>query len=137
MSESSAQALATLLRVQRYYDTCHELSGELVTAAALPEESLQTATRALLQQGEQVLLRLDPARGEFAPLDTGQANAFEADYQILKAGLLAAGAAGDLDIARMDALLRSFSALRRIIAQADKAAHLLEELETDRPPAAA
>ena len=129
MSESSAQALATLLRVQRYYDTCHELSGELVTAATHPYEPLQSVTRALLQQGEQLLLRLDPARAEFAPLDSVQATTFEADYQGLKAELLASGAAGQLDIDRMDSLLRSFSALRRIIAQADKAAHLLVSLE--------
>lgn len=135
MSESSAQALATLLRVQRYYDTCQELSVELATAAALPDEPLQTATRALLQQGEQWLRQLNPAQTEFAPLDAEQSNAFEADYHVLKASLLAAGAAGHLDIARMDALLRSFSALRRIIAQADKAAHLLAELETDQPAA--
>ncbi|GAB3037117.1 hypothetical protein GCM10027285_20850 [Oleiagrimonas citrea] len=129
MSERSAQAMATLLRVQRYYDTCHELSGELVIAPPQLHEPLQTATRALLQQGEQLLRCLDPARNEFAPLDRVQAEAFEADYQALKAGLLAAGAAGQLEIGRMDALLRSFSSLRRIIAQADKAAHLLASLE--------
>ena len=72
-----------------------------------------------------MLLRLDPARDAFAPLDPAQVDTFETDYQALKAGLLAAGASGQLDIDRMDALLRSFSALRRIIAQADKAAHLL------------
>jgi len=48
----------------------------------------------------------------------------------LKAELLESGAAGQLDIDRMDSLLRSFSALRRIIAQANKAAHLLVSLET-------
>jgi phosphate:Na+ symporter len=130
MSESSAQALATLLRVQRYYDTCHELSDELATAAARSFEPLQAVTRAWLQQGEQLLLQLDPARAEFSPLDTVQADAFEADYQALKAGLLAAGAAGQLDIDRMDALLRSFSALRRVMTQADKAAHLLVSLDS-------
>jgi phosphate:Na+ symporter len=132
MSESSAQALATLLRVQRYYDTCHELSAELATAAVRSYEPLKAAILALLQLGEQLLLQLDPARPDFAPLDTVQANTFETDYQALKAGLLAAGAAGQLDIGRMDALMRSFSALRRIIAQGDKAAHLLAALEGDR-----
>ena len=129
MSESSAQALATLLRVQRYYDTCHELSGELATAAVRSFEPLKETTRALLQLGEQMLRQLDPARTEFAPLGIVQVTTFESDYQVLKAGLLAAGAAGKLDIDRMDALLRSFSALRRILAQADKAAHLLATLD--------
>ncbi len=131
MSENSAQALATLLRVQRYYDTCHELSAELLTAMALPVDASQIAIRSLLQAGEQLLDQLNPAHAGFAPLSAGQADTFEADYQRVKASLLSAGAAGQVNIVQMDALLRSLSALRRIISQAGKAAHLLAALNTD------
>lgn len=131
MSESSAQAIATLLRVQRYYDTCHELSAELLTPIALAANSQEAATRSLLQLGEQLLIQLNPARAGFAPLQAEQTDRFEANYQQLKASLLSAAAAGQIDITRMDALLHSLSALRRIISQASKAARLLTELKTD------
>jgi phosphate:Na+ symporter len=131
MSESSAQAIATLLRVLRYYDTCHERSAELLTPTTLAADSREAATRSLLQFGEQLLIGLNPASADFAPLQAEQADRFEADYQHLKAGLLSAGAAGQIDISRMDAVLRSLSALRRIISQASKAARLLAELKTD------
>lgn len=131
MSESSAQAIATLLRVQRYYDTCHELSAELLAPAPRAADAPDAATRSLLQLGEQLLIRLNPAQAGFAPLEAEQTDRFETEYQQLKASLLNAGAAGQIDITRMDALLHSLSALRRIISQAGKAARLLAALKTD------
>lgn len=52
-------------------------------------------------------------------------DAFEAAYQTLKAGLLDAGARGELAPAEMDAQLRAASALRRGVNQMLKAAHML------------
>lgn len=132
MSESSAQAIAMLLRVHHYYDSCHELGsgihGGHEALRQVADADLAERVRNLATEADQVLLQLDPAHAPFAELDARQAEQFESNYQGLKAALLAAGAAGRLDIEAMDALLRSFSALRRTVQQAAKAARLLVQL---------
>lgn len=132
MSERSAQALATLLRVHHYYDSCHELGSGLFggheALLGLRDEELRLRVRKLADESDVLLLQLDPAHSPFAPLSDPQAEQFESDYQALKAALLAAGADGRLDIEAMDALLRSFSALRRTVQQSAKAARLLAQL---------
>ena len=132
MSGSSAEALATLLRVQHYYDNCHEqaegIAGGQRAAAGLADPALKHQLLALAAEADELLVQLDPAHAPFAPLAGHQSTRFESHYEALKANLLAAGADGRLDIEAMDALLRSFSALRRTVQQAAKAARLLDQL---------
>ena len=131
MSERTAEVLAGLLRVQRYYDTCHELAPDIVSGRdaieALRGTALHDEVGALAGAAENLLQELDPAV-EPLPPDGEKLAEFERAYQALKASLLAAGAAGRLDIPLMESLMRSFSTLRRIIDQAAKAARLLDDL---------
>jgi phosphate:Na+ symporter len=130
MAADSARRLPELLRVARYYETATELAAE--AAAALrehegaPDGVAAASDAAFRRRGEEVLERVDPS-GEMSDIAGAEAalRAFEDAYQILKAELLEAGAAGALDVAAMDARLRAASALRRAVEQAAKAAHLL------------
>lgn len=132
MSETTAQALASLLRVQHYYDNCHERGAGIAAGqsalAALGDTALRQRILGLAHEADDLLVQLDPAQAPFAPMAPHQAERFEAAYETLKASLLAAGADGRLPIADMDALLRSFSDLRRTVQQAAKAARLLDQL---------
>jgi phosphate:Na+ symporter len=132
MSEATSEALASLLRVQQYYDSCHERSADVGTGLpAMPrlvDAALRSQVLALAAEADDLLVQLDPAQAPFAPLSGPQSDRFEAGYEALKASLLAAGADGRLEIGAMDGLLRSFSALRRIVQQSGKAARLLAQL---------
>ncbi|MDX9707693.1 MAG: Na/Pi symporter, partial [Azospira sp.] len=131
MSADTAQRLAGLLRVQRYYETCHEAAPEIATGhatvTALADSSLRHDILGLTAFADTLLARLDPGNESFAPLDEAQAEEFEARYQHLKAALLTAGACGEIGIPVMESLTRSFSTLRRVLDQAAKAARLLAE----------
>jgi len=130
MAAESARRLPELLRVARYYEAATELAAE--AAAALrerehaPDGAAAASDAAFRRQGAALLDRVDPADDAF---DAAAAEValrdFEGDYQILKADLLEAGAAGELDVAAMDARLRAASALRRAVEQAVKARRLL------------
>jgi phosphate:Na+ symporter len=135
MSDKTAKALARLLRVQRYYETCGELAAEVATphaaVAVLGDTRLRAAVVELALTADRLLLQLNPDTEPFAPLSAGDAADFEARYQALKAAVLGAGARGEIDIDTMESLTRSFSALRRIIDQAGKAARLLGDAESE------
>jgi phosphate:Na+ symporter len=132
MSASSADALARLLRAQRYYDHCAELAAE-ADSPGVPADRLDPTLREplaelldeFLDQSGELLRQLAPDTETFAPASAHQRERIEERYQPLKAALLAAGARGALELDAMVALLRRLSALRRAIDQADKAAHLL------------
>lgn len=129
MSAATAETMAGLLRVQRYYETCGELAAEVAAAQHAMQalhEPLRGQAVALAESADRLLLQADPATEPFAPLSDAQAAGFEADYQRVKAALLDTGASGALDIETMDSLLRAFSTLRRILDQAAKAARLLQ-----------
>ncbi len=132
MPESTASELAQLLRSHRYYDNCHELCGELgnihSAVSALTHVTLSSSAHALAARAAALLNQLDPAKNDFQPPPADLLQGFEADYQALKATLLQAGAAGTLDIEHMDQLMDGFSALRRLLKQAYKAAALLSTL---------
>lgn len=140
MSAASADTIATLLRAQRYYDTCAELSPEIAIAPeaieALNGLALHDEVIDLIEHSEELLLQINPDTEPFAPASAEQHRQFEDAYQRIKAGLLAAGARGELDIHAMDSVMRSLSALRRVIDQAAKAAHLLYNLSRSRQDAA-
>ncbi len=131
MAVDSAKRLPELLRVARYYEAAAELAAEAGAALAeMPAEDVLAAeTAAFCQRGEALLDTVDPAQ-ELPPGERIQAalTAFEADYQRLKAALLAAGAQGVLPVAAMDARLRAASALRRAGEQVTKAARLFTNL---------
>ncbi|MCF8151711.1 MAG: Na/Pi symporter [Sulfuritalea sp.] len=129
MADKTAQNMAKLLRVQRYYETCGELAPEIATGgsavAALGYSPLHEAVLAMATEADTLLLQLNPDTEPFAPLDEAQLLKFESDYQQLKSAILSAGARGEIDIDSMESLTRSFSALRRVIDQGNKAARLL------------
>ena len=128
MSAASADALARLLRAQRYYDQCAELASEADSPDPSPtrlELAVRESLDEFLDEAGELLRQLAPDTEPFAPASAHQRERIEDRYQPLKAALLAAGARGGLDIDAMVAQLRRLSALRRAIDQADKAAHLL------------
>lgn len=133
MSAETAQRLASLLRVQRYYETCGELAPDVATAhaavLALGATPLHEAVVDLAESADRLLVQLNPDTEPFAPLSVDQAAEFEADYQQLKADLLDAGARGEIAIDDMESLTRSFSTLRRVLDQAAKAARLLDQMD--------
>jgi phosphate:Na+ symporter len=140
MSARTASTLALLLRIQAYYDLCQELAPDITVGreavAALAGSPLHAELGALASHAGQLFAQFDPAGGQPQPATAEQLAAFEAEYQAVKAALLAAGADGRLAIAAMDALTRSFSVLRRILDQAAKAARLLDGLRREVPAGA-
>lgn len=131
MPADTAANLALLLRVHRYYDTCHELAAEAArTQAALPalDSELAGDVRRTLDTALALLQTLDPGLPGFARPGAEALNDFESAYQCVKAALLQAGASGRLDIDRMDEAMSGLSALRRLLEQARKAAGSLAEL---------
>ncbi|MGB8053988.1 MAG: Na/Pi symporter [Azonexus sp.] len=132
MSASTAQVLANLLRVQHYYENCGELASEVVAVrdavADLGATPLHDAIISLAGLVDTLLVQLNPDNEPFAPLGAAQVADFESGYQEVKAALLSAGARGEITIDTMEQLLRSFSALHRVMDQAAKAARLLEQL---------
>lgn len=128
MPADTARNLAALLRVHRYYDTCHELCAELADIHALPPQidaALVEEMRALTAQALHLLAQLDPQPSGKPQLAENALADFELAYHALKARLLEAGAGGQLSIDAMEQLLGGFSALRRLVEQAHKAASTL------------
>ncbi|MDO9482824.1 MAG: Na/Pi symporter [Hydrogenophaga sp.] len=120
LSTLGSERLAELLRIQRYYETCARQA-----LAATPLQLPAGAGAELVAQHQawvaatQALLT---AHDEHHPAATAlDAQTMEQHYQALKAGVLAAAAAGVLPLADMEALLGRYSALRRAVQQAIKA----------------
>ncbi len=133
MPQDTAHNLATLLRVHRYYDTCHELSAELgrihTTLPQLPASELIEEGQALARQAVGLLEQVDPLLPGHGLPDADSLGNFELAYYALKAKLLEAGAAGNIGIEQMDEVMSGFSALRRLVEQAHKAATMLGTLD--------
>lgn len=129
MSAASAKRLARLLRVARYYEAAAELSVEALRAgeeARLESPALMANRDGFCRGAAALLAAVDPGLREPIPADHSEDLArVEADYQTLKAELLEAGAAGTLPVRAMEAALREFSAARRAVQQAVKAAQML------------
>lgn len=129
MQEQTASQIATLLRVYRYYDTCHEQSAELSSIqTTLPEVKNQPLAKVvdqLTRDAIALLETLDPESRGFAEPGSERLATFELDYHAVKGQLLEAGATGLLGIEAMDRLLVGLSALRRVVEQAQKAAATL------------
>lgn len=132
MPQDTSRNLASLLRVHRYYDTCHELSAELgrihLTLPLLTVSELVEQGRSLARQAVGLLEQLDPLLAELRLPDAENMGSFELAYYAMKASLLEAGAAGSIPIDQMDEMMSGFSALRRLVEQAHKAATTLETL---------
>jgi phosphate:Na+ symporter len=143
MAQGTAVRLADTLRRLRYHETAAELA--LVAAGLSPLRGPQDAALTGLQDrfaraleivldlcGRALPQAVQPApTGSGGPAPSGPAvddptlhlglAAMEARYQALKAGLLAAGAAGDVALGPMEEALRRHSALRRAAQQCVKA----------------
>jgi phosphate:Na+ symporter len=129
MTQESAQRLARILRIERYYETAAEQAAESVAAAGelLAGDAFASERVDAFRRG--ALRLLEAAAPGHAVASAGDLQAGLADveiaYQALKAELLEAGAAGGLPIAAMEAELRAASAERRAIEQCVKAARIL------------
>ena len=128
MATESAQRLPEILRAARYYDAVVELAAEL---AAIPSpKNLGTpelrAQIARFTERAAAWLNIDNIEPEVDP-DARQAGLLR-HYRELKAGVLAEGARGDLDIHDMELCLRRLSRMRRLAEQALKAAMTLRAL---------
>lgn len=132
MPQDTSRNLAALLRVHRYYDTCHELTAELgrihTTLPVINHPEIADKGSKLSLQAIELLEQLDPLLPRFHSPEPEVLGQFEIDYHDLKAQLLEAGAEGGINIDHMDELMSGFSALRRLIEQANKAAITLETL---------
>ncbi len=132
MPQDTSRNLAALLRVHRYYDTCHELTAELgrihTTLPVIGHPEIADKGSKLSLQAIELLEQLDPLLPRFHSPEPDVLGQFEIDYHDLKAQLLEAGAEGGINIDHMDELMSGFSALRRLIEQANKAAITLETL---------
>jgi phosphate:Na+ symporter len=126
MTPAGSARLAELLRTQRYYETCaHQAAA--ATPLQLPS-SANAAWQAQHQAFVDATLALLAAHDEPRPAATAlDAQTMEQHYQTLKAGVLAAAAAGTLPLTDMEALLGRYSALRRAVQQAIKARMRLHE----------
>ena len=135
LSQESATRLPQILRVARYYETASELALEAAAAAGEVEAAAPPLDDGpFRRRAEALFARCEPAAdiAGAAALESALRD-FENDYQILKAGLLEAGAQGRLPVAEMDARLRAASALHRAAQQVAKAARMLAN---GMPPAA-
>lgn len=129
MSAEISLRLAWLLRVLRYYSTVTQIAHALGTAATpLVGQHAPSvdAVRHWAGRADQLLSRVED--GVPAPVLEAEPGAIEADYQAAKAALLQAGAAGNLELAEMEALLQSCSLLHRAVQQAIKAGQVMANL---------
>jgi phosphate:Na+ symporter len=128
MGSDSAERLAALLRIARYYDAVARLTTELVQMP-FPRERLGGGLQQRVEdfvENSRELLSTAPLEGAVEP-DASQAD-FNRRYRDLKADLLAAGARGELDIHDMERCLSRLSVMRRLAEQALKAAGMLRDL---------
>ena len=138
MSQESAERLPEILRIARYFDAVAELAlqigalQERAAAAAEPADPLAAFRRETIG----LLAAADPTREEFDPQACeARHSAFEDQYQLVKSSLLRGGAAGSIEVARMERLLQMASLSRRAAEQAIKAAGRLQSIGATARPA--
>jgi phosphate:Na+ symporter len=126
MSAEGARRLPDILRIARYYETLAELVLEVAAARRVATAPAPLEANRFNAQAEALLDAVDPdRRPDNADAMRDALRTLEEHYQILKAGLLAAAAQGELAVAEMDARLRIAGATRRALQQAVKAATML------------
>lgn len=126
MAPESARRLGIVLRRAGYYTSVVEQLAALPTPALEPCErtgAVLEQVAAVRREAGELLSALDPERAPRTPQSDLDARLAEWDqrYRDAKAGLLEAAALGTLPPAVMEPLLRSNSALRRVMQQAYKA----------------
>lgn len=130
LNNEQLSALPDAQRVAQYLVNLAEHAQEMVVAHPL----LDLAQDALNQSHHQLrahavalleLARVDQSTWKLDALNEARA-VFESEYQALKASLLHAGTAGELDPRRMIHSLERLSDLHRVIDQATKAAVYLD-----------
>lgn len=127
MASATSTHLATTLGTLRYYETASEQTAQAAAlAGALQDAELADAYASFERRALALLEHIDSVERLEAGDDEGHlieslGQSMEAAYGVLKARLLAQGAAGALDIAAMEERLRRYSALRRALQQVAKA----------------
>jgi len=133
MTQETALRLSKVLRRAAYYTSVVEqlpaiasVAQELPASVLASNDGLAADANRVRQSAADLMLNLATQEDE-APTDDidRQANAWELDYQQLKAAVLEASALGTLASSAMEVLLRSNSALRRSLQQAIKASRVL------------
>lgn len=130
LNAEQLSALPDAQRVAQYLVNLAEHAQEMVVAhpiVALHDGVLDNARNQLRAHAVDLLecARVDHVPWRLEVLNDARA-AFEAEYQALKAALLRAGTAGQLDARRMAHALERLSDLHRVIDQASKAAIYLD-----------
>lgn len=126
MAPESARRLGIVLRRAGYYTSVVEQLAALLTPALEPSGrtgAVLEQVAAVRREAGDLLSALDPEREPRTPPSEIDARLAEWDqrYRDAKGGLLEAAALGALAPAAMEPLLRSNSALRRVLQQAHKA----------------
>ncbi len=143
MSSDSSAVLVSALRLQRHHESAAE---QALLAAPLVQPMLAQPGPAgtgevLAAFRTEALALLDNVDGvDGGAAQAGPLQAMEDAYQRAKLALLSAGAAGQVDLHRMEAGLRGLSALRRALQQTHKAAVISQALhrsEASEPSPAA
>lgn len=133
MTQETALRLSKVLRRAAYFTSVVEqlpaiasVAQELPASVLASNDGLAADAKRVRQSAADLMLNLATQEDE-APTDDidRQANAWELDYQQLKAAVLEASALGTLAPSAMEVLLRSNSALRRSLQQAIKASRVL------------
>jgi phosphate:Na+ symporter len=126
MTRESARRLAPLLRVLRHYETIADLALAQGRIGHLAGQAAPGEFADLLDLAAEAAERADPQSGPAPGLrDDATLDVLMDRYQALKAALLEDGAAGELPLPAMDALLEHASLTRRVVEHAVKAARLL------------
>lgn len=126
MAPESARRLGTVLRRIGYYASVVEQLTALVVPTVQPAEPSRAVleqTAAVRREAAELLRAFDPEQAPRTPpsdLDARLAD-WDQRYREAKAALIDAAALGTLQPAVMEPLLRSNSALRRVLQQAHKA----------------
>ncbi|MBD3892395.1 Na/Pi cotransporter family protein [Hydrogenophaga sp.] len=123
LSIPASQRLAELLRVQRYYETCADLSfaAAPLSAPGVDDEKIQQQHQAFISATLQLLAEHDAAPATAAPRAALDLRPMESAYQQLKASVLACAATAALALDEMETQLDRYSSLRRAMQQAVKA----------------
>lgn len=140
MSARASERLAGLLRMLRYYMTVSEQAVQASAKRVQPlarTPLLLECQRSFAERADALLVLCDPDGGDADPqLIEAQRVLTEAAYDALKDALLSCGASGSVTMSVMEEDMTHYSAVRRAVQQAAKAA-LRKPVADNQPHSAA